>query len=210
MHQLFSPCDRPDVCELTDCRLARIERKINLILEGTLAMSTTLAQLDAEITVLAGIDTTLAAAVSKAIADLQAKASGSGIDFTPELTNLQNIATALGNVQTAATQADPGAPASTLATTTTTLSASETTAAVGDNVVLSVVVDESPDGPAPTGSVILSDGESVIDTLSLDSTGAGSFTVLAIAAGSHSYTAAYGGDGANAPSASSPVVVVAS
>lgn len=82
---------------------------------NTSAMAATLTDIDNELTAIEGIDSTLATAVTTTLADLEAKIASSGTttDFTPELTRLQNIATALSAVQTSATAADPAStPAS--------------------------------------------------------------------------------------------------
>lgn len=67
-------------------------------------MGTTLDQLDAELSVVEGIDTNLATAVNAVLAALQAKIPPT-VDVTAEFTRLQNIATALTAVQSAATAA---------------------------------------------------------------------------------------------------------
>ena len=74
-------------------------------------MSDSQAEMDTEIGVVAAALTGLQTALTTALADLQAKAAGSAIDFTPELTQLQNIANSLGNLTSTTTAADPGAPA---------------------------------------------------------------------------------------------------
>lgn len=70
-----------------------------------------IADIDAELTTIEGEDAALATSVTQVITDLEAKAAGSGIDFTPELTRLKNIATAITTVTSTAAAADPGSTA---------------------------------------------------------------------------------------------------
>ena len=109
----------------THAQLDRIEAVQNQILEEVKKMSETQAQLDTEIGAVATALTGLQAALTAALADLQAKAAGSSIDFTPEFTQLQTIANALSTLTSTATAADPGAPAA--ASETPAPVASETT-----------------------------------------------------------------------------------
>ncbi len=86
--------------------------------------------------------------------------------------------------------------------TTSTLSALPTQATAGQNVVLTATVT----GGSPTGLVTLADGGASIGSVSL-SGGVGVLTLSTLSAGSHSITAAYSGDRANAASTSNPVTV---
>jgi len=71
-------------------------------------------------------------------------------------------------------------------------------------VLFNVVVGNS--GSTPTGSVNLLDGGNVIDTRALDQNGQAAFSETTLAVGSHTLTAAYGGDSASAPSASAALI----
>lgn len=75
-----------------------------------LAMSATQADLDNAITAVQTAVNDLGTQLTQAIADLEAKIAGSGstIDFSPEVTSLQNIATGLANLSTQVKAADPG------------------------------------------------------------------------------------------------------
>jgi streptogramin lyase len=100
--------------------------------------------------------------------------------------------------------------------TTTTLTASATTVAVGQTVVLKVTVTPAFTGAgAPTGTVILKDGNTTIRTATLidatfDPSGRAVFRFIAgrslrnggLPRGTHHLTVSYLGDGANAASVS--------
>jgi hypothetical protein len=88
-------------------------------------------------------------------------------------------------------------------TTTTGLSSSNLTPPSGTNITLTAPVTPSS---GPTGSVTFFDGGVSMGTSALPAT----FTVLGITAGTHIYTATYGGDSNYSSSTSSPVTVTAS
>jgi hypothetical protein len=90
--------------------------------------------------------------------------------------------------------------------TTTGLSSSNLTPPSGTNITLTAPVTPSS---GPTGSVTFFDGGSSMGTGSLSS-GSAVFTVLGITAGTHIYTATYGGDSSYSSSTSSAATVAAS
>jgi hypothetical protein len=93
----------------TQKRLDNIERNTILILERLNIMATTIAQEDAELTVVEGIVSKLATDFTTALADL--KAAVPVVDATPEFNRLVALAASLTTQDTAVTAADPGAPA---------------------------------------------------------------------------------------------------
>lgn len=91
--------------------------------------------------------------------------------------------------------------------TTLTLSSSLGSAMVGSPLTFSVAV--TPTSTAvPTGFVTLTDGSTVLATMTLDSSGHGSTTLSNLAVGKHSITATFRGDVTNAASQSSLLSVV--
>ena len=88
----------------------------------------------------------------------------------------------------------------------TTLASSSATIIVGATVTLSAQVS-SPSSPTPTGSISLSEGATVLGTAVLDATGRASFSLAALAPGTHSFTTVYSGDADSAMSTSSALVV---
>jgi hypothetical protein len=101
----------------------------------------------------------------------------------------------------------PGSAALLLKETTpsassTTLSSSANPSKVGQSVTFTATVTGVPGGATPTGSVAFRDGSTVLGSGTLVN-GTASFTTASLAAGSHSLTAVYGGDGNYAGSTSS-------
>jgi hypothetical protein len=89
--------------------------------------------------------------------------------------------------------------------TTTTLSAVPASPNFGQKVTLKATVATVPPGQgAPTGQVKFTDGASTLGTVSLDSSGHASLSILPLAPGPHSIVASYGGDANDAPSPSAP------
>jgi hypothetical protein len=86
------------------------------------------------------------------------------------------------------------------ATTTTTLSVTPVSSALGQAVTLTATVSPS----SATGSVTFQDGSLVLGTSVLNA-GKAAFTTSTLALGSHSMSAAYGGDSKNRPSSSDVV-----
>jgi Bacterial Ig-like domain (group 3)/MBG domain (YGX type)/Beta-propeller repeat len=83
--------------------------------------------------------------------------------------------------------------------TATTLTIAPSTAATGQKVTFSVTVaGTTQTTPVPSGTVTLTNGNTtpatVLGTITLDGTGAGSFSSTTLAAGSYSVTASYSGD----------------
>jgi len=76
----------------------------------------------------------------------------------------------------------------------------------GQTVNFTVTVTAvAPGAGTPSGTVTFSDGTTTIGTAALGPTGAATFTTSALAPGTHTITAAYGGDGDFNPSSSSPL-----
>ena len=94
----------------------------------------------------------------------------------------------------------------TLGATTTALTASATSIALGSSVTFTATVTGASGVPAPTGTVTFMNGTTTLGTGSLSS-GMATYSTSALAAGSYSVTAAYGGDSNNAASTSSAVAV---
>ncbi len=86
--------------------------------------------------------------------------------------------------------------------TTTALAASVNPAVVGQNVTLTATVDTGGSGTAG-GTVTFKDGSNVLGTATLNSAGAAAFTVSSLGVGTHSLTAAYGGNSSFSASTSS-------
>ena len=91
------------------------------------------------------------------------------------------------------------------ATSATTLGASAASVTSGNPVTLTATVTSS--GGTPTGSVRFLEGATVLGTATLNSSGVASYTVNNVNVGTHSYTAAYGGD-ANLIGSSAAAVTV--
>ena len=87
-----------------------------------------------------------------------------------------------------------------LAADTTALTISPSTATVGQSVTFSVkVAGTTQTTPAPTGTVTLTNTSTspstVLGTITLDGTGAGTLSTTSLAVGAYSITASYSGDG---------------
>jgi hypothetical protein len=91
--------------------------------------------------------------------------------------------------------------------TTTALTASATTAATGASITFTAAVARVSGTGIPTGTVTFLDGATTLGTGTLDATGKTTYQTSALSTGSHSITAAYGGDALNAVSTSSAVTV---
>lgn len=155
---------------------------------------------------LAGLSTRVAAT----LAALQALQNGdTPVDPTQlaaVTSDLQEHAAQMLTISNALAGLDPAAVVNpVLATTTTNLTLSSTAPPAGTDLQLLVVVDEQPNGAAPTGTVTFSDGTTTLGTATLDNTGAATFDIPAIAAGAHAFSVVYGGDAANSASTSSTI-----
>jgi hypothetical protein len=222
-HHSFFDCLDPDNCYELECWQRRIERIITQFIEdnkmSTAALATAIAALQAQYT---AEDSAVAAAIAAetgALNRLEASLAAALAAIPPDNTaaiaavnavvaGLATHVTNLNAIAATANAADPAAPPPpALATTTTTLTLSSTSPTAGSDLQLLVVVDETPAGAVPTGAVTFSDAGTVLGTGTLDNTGAATFDIPSIAAGAHAFTAAYGGDSANAASTSSEVDV---
>jgi hypothetical protein len=95
----------------------------------------------------------------------------------------------------------------TLGSTMTALTASATSIAVGSSITFTATVTGTSGIPAPTGSVTFMNGMTTLGTGTLNGAGVATYSTSALAAGSVSVTAVYGGDTSNASSTSSAVAV---
>ena len=91
-------------------------------------------------------------------------------------------------------------------TSTTALSASPNPSALGQNVVFTATV--SGPGAAPSGTVTFKDGATTLGTGTLNGSGVATLSTGALAAGSHTITAVYGGDSNYNTSTSAPLTQV--
>jgi len=101
----------------------------------------------------------------------------------------------------------PALAQSVLQTTTVSLTSSENPALVLDAVTFAATVANSGTKP-PTGTVVFSDGGSVLGTVTLSAAGTAMFTAPALTIGQHTISAAYSGDTVDIAS-SSPVLAQA-
>jgi Bacterial Ig-like domain (group 3)/FG-GAP-like repeat/FG-GAP repeat len=93
--------------------------------------------------------------------------------------------------------------------TTTTLASTATTAATGTSITFTATVTSASGSTTPTGTITFLDGTTTLGTGTLSS-GKATYTTSALAVGSHSITASYGGlTGAFSVSTSSPGIAVA-
>jgi sugar lactone lactonase YvrE len=95
-----------------------------------------------------------------------------------------------------------------LTSTATMLQASATPVVSGTSVTFTVTVAPVSGTVIPTGQVLLTDGSSTLTTLTLNGSGAASYSTAALGVGSHLIAAAYQGDSTNAASSSPAVTVV--
>ena len=95
----------------------------------------------------------------------------------------------------------------TAASSTTTLTSSAASAVVGSSLTFTATVKGGSGVAAPTGTVTFKDGTATLGTGAVNSSGVATYATSALAAGSHSITASYGGDTNNAASTSSSVAV---
>jgi hypothetical protein len=81
----------------------------------------------------------------------------------------------------------------TKASTTLTLAAASTSVATGSTTTLTAAL-ATQSGGTPTGSIVFSEGATVLATLPISSTNNAVFTTSALTAGTHTYTVSYAGD----------------
>ena len=93
-----------------------------------------------------------------------------------------------------------------LQTTVVTLTANPATAVSGQTITLSANVAPTSGTSKPTGTVTFQDGSTAIGSSPL-AAGAGTLAISTLSIGTHSLTAAYGGDASDSPSASKPISV---
>ena len=94
-----------------------------------------------------------------------------------------------------------------LAATSTALTASATSATSGTSITFTAKVAETSGSGIPSGTVTFYDGSTSLGTGALSS-GTGTYSSSSLSVGTHSITASYAGDAANAASTSSAVSVV--
>ncbi len=99
-------------------------------------------------------------------------------------------------------------PAAALTVTTTSASSTRNPAGYGELVLLDATVSSTGGGGIPTGTVTFFDGAQALGTASLNSVGQTAIRASSLAAGSHTITEHYNGDGTFAPSVSSPLTQV--
>ncbi len=87
------------------------------------------------------------------------------------------------------------------ASTSTTLTSSLNPSTHGDSVTFTAHV-HADSGPTPTGSVTFKDGSTTLGSGTVNSSGNATFSTSALAVGTHSITAAYGGSSTDATSTS--------
>jgi hypothetical protein len=91
--------------------------------------------------------------------------------------------------------------------TTTALAVSATQVTVGQSVTFTATVSPQSGANVAAGTVTFLDGTTTLGTAPLNATGVATFTTTALAAGSNSITAAYGGDNNDLPSTSTAVMI---
>ncbi len=89
---------------------------------------------------------------------------------------------------------------------TITLTTSGSPAATGSLVTFSVTVTSA--GITPTGTVTFMDGNNALGTITLSSSGAGTYPTHTLIVGTHTITASYSGDSNNAPGVSTPLTQI--
>ena len=80
-----------------------------------------------------------------------------------------------------------------ITSTSLVLASSNKSAKLGESVTLTATITASTASTIPTGSVVFYDNGTVLNTVSLDSTGTASFAIGTLSAGVHSIQAAYSG-----------------
>jgi hypothetical protein len=128
--------------------------------------------------------------------------------LTPAVGAHSFIATYSGDVSYA-TSISTAAPITVVAgPSKVTLSTSKASANFGQSVTFSATVASITGGPAATGNVAFSEGETVLGTSAVNANGVATYSTSALALGNHSITAAYDGD-ANYPAATAAAITQA-
>jgi Bacterial Ig-like domain (group 3) len=97
------------------------------------------------------------------------------------------------------------------ATTTTTLTSSTNPATSGQTITFIASVVKTPQSQQPIGGMVtFLDGNIILGTTALDSTGSTSFTTPTLSAGTHNISASYAGDATATGSSSAAIVEVVS
>jgi hypothetical protein len=81
---------------------------------------------------------------------------------------------------------------------TVTLGSSQNPSLALDSVTFTAKASNGSNSP-PSGTMVFSDGAAQLGKITIDATGAATFTVTSMAAGQHAISAAYGGDAVNLP-----------
>jgi Bacterial Ig-like domain (group 3) len=89
--------------------------------------------------------------------------------------------------------------------TTTTLISNINPAISGQTITFTASVSTTQPSQRPTGTVTFLDGNAILGTKSLDSTGSANFSTSTLASGSHNITASYAGDATTKASFSSAI-----
>lgn len=100
----------------------------------------------------------------------------------------------VNNLESAKTSADTTVQVVPMIGTTTTVSASANPANVGASVTFTASVAPAGGTGIPTGTVTFNDGSTPLGTGTLNASAQATYSTSALAAGSHSITAVYGGD----------------
>jgi hypothetical protein len=138
-----------------------------------------------------------------------ASATFSGINTISAITNGSGVASVsatanatVGSYAVNATVAGVVTPASFNLTNTAISSVTLTSSLNPSNFGQSVTFTATVTGVSPTGTVTFKDGGTVLGTGTLNANGQATFTTSSLSVGSHSITAAYGGDANNVASTS--------
>lgn len=89
--------------------------------------------------------------------------------------------------------------------TNTALASSGSPSVVGQSVTFTATVSADGSNTAPTGTVTFKDGATTLGTAPLNSSGVATFSSTSLTVGTHTITAAYGGDFTNLAGSSTPL-----
>ena len=172
-HGLGRTIERGLSCSVED-RMHELEQRTSALEKEQHHMAKTIADLDAGIAALGTILTKFGLDFTAAIAALQAKAAN-GLDFTPEVTTLNNLATTLTNLDTTAVAQNPTPVVLTAAPTSVALST------IGQTATVNIT-----GGTSATKLVAVSSAPTVATVV--PGSGAGNFTVTAVGPGTAALT----------------------